>query len=416
MNFDAEPPPRLLVVDDDPLFANFVCHQLAVAGMCSTQAASGAAAWVCLAAGDFDLILLDVGLPDQDGYAWCREFKADPRYGWLPVIFLTARGSESEVLRGFDVGGVDYLVKPFELRVLIARVTTHTTLARLSRGLQATLEARTESLRLAHRRMREMDAELSLAQERERRCLAERLHDSTIQQLVLARMLADPAPRAAVAGCGGAAFGSGPERMERLRALLDLSLAQLRDLVFDLSPPILYQGGLVPALQWLAADFSSRWPVRFACRVEGAVPAIPDDLKVTLFRAVRELMTNVCKHAQAGRAEVLVRGAPQAAELVVSDDGIGIDPALPDHPSRGLTRGGFGLFSVRSRIELIGGRLSLRVGAGGGTQASLWVPLAGAGTAADPRSGPRSDPRQGANSRGRGVERVSVVRDEESCR
>jgi len=65
---------------------------------------------------------------------------------------------------------------------------------------------------------------------------------------------------------------------------------------------------------------------------------------------------------------------------------------------------------------LIGGRLSLRVGAGGGTQASLWVPLAGAGTAADPRSGPRSDPRQGANSRGRGVERVSVVRDEESCR
>lgn len=242
--------------------------------------------------------------------------------------------------------------------------------ARLA-GLQASLEARTESLRLAHHRMREMATELSLAQERERRGLADRLHDSTIQQLALARMLvgsaADPAARRSLAKL---------ERLEQLRELLDLSLAQLRTLVFDLSPPILYHGGLLPAIQWLAGDFSRRWPVRFDCRLEGDLPPVPDDLKVTLFQAARELMTNVCKHAGANRAEVLVLGEPQAARLVVSDDGIGIDPLQVPGPCQELAGGGFGLFSLRLRIELIGGQLSLGVRAGGGTQASLWVPLA----------------------------------------
>ncbi|WP_295451049.1 sensor histidine kinase [uncultured Thiodictyon sp.] len=237
--------------------------------------------------------------------------------------------------------------------------------------LQASLEARTESLRLAHQRMREMAAELSLAQERERRCLADRLHDSTIQQLALARMLLG-------SGAEGAAGSwlAKPERLEQLRELLDLSLGQLRTLVFELSPPILYQAGLAPAIQWLAGDFNRRWPVRFDCRLEGELPLVPDDMKVTLFQAARELMTNVCKHAQANQAEVLVRGEPQAAHLVVSDDGIGIAPGRALRPCQGLAGDGFGLFSLRLRIELIGGQLNLDAREGGGTQASLWVPLA----------------------------------------
>ena len=242
--------------------------------------------------------------------------------------------------------------------------------ARLA-GLQARLEARTESLRLAHQRMREMAAELSLAQERERRCLADRLHDSTIQQLALARMLLGSGAERA-----GAAWLAKPERLEELCGLLDLSLTQLRTLVFELSPPILYQAGLAPAIQWLAGDFNRRWPVRFDCRLEGELPPVPDDLKVTLFQAARELMTNVCKHARANQAEVLVRGEPQAAHLVVSDDGIGITPARALRPCQGVAGEGFGLFSLRLRIELIGGQLSLDARAGGGTRASLWVPLA----------------------------------------
>ena len=111
------------------------------------------------------------------------------------------------------------------------------------------------------------------------------------------------------------------------------------------------------------------------------MPPVPDDLNVTLFQAARELMMNVCKHARANQAQVLVQVEPPAARRVVSDDGVGIDPALTRGPCPGLAGGGFGLFSLRSRIELIGGQFSLGVRPGGGTEASLWVPLAGASAA-----------------------------------
>ncbi|WP_295587647.1 response regulator [uncultured Lamprocystis sp.] len=366
MNRDSELS-RLLVVDDDPLLVRLVCHQLADAGMQSCGVGSGREARARLAVERFDLILLDVQLPDENGYELCRDLKSRPDYGDLPVIFMTAHGTESEVLRGFDAGGVDYVVKPFDARVLLARVSTHATLARLSRRLHEDLDARTESLHLAHRRMREMDAALCLAEERERRCLADQLHDSTIQQLVLARILLDPVP--------GTVPGDASPRSERLRELLDLSLSQLRTLVFELSPPVLYQGGLFPAVQWLGSELSARWSVRFDCRQEGELPMLPDDLKVTLFQAARELMTNVCKHAQATGAEVRIRGAPGTALLTVRDDGIGIDQSRLVDQAAGREGGGFGLFSLRSRIELIGGRLIMQASPGGGTAANLWVPL-----------------------------------------
>ena len=366
---------RLLVVDDDPLVVRLVCHQLAAAGMQPASADSDRQARARLAAERFDLVLLDVALPDEDGYALCMDLKSHPVHRHLPVIFMTAHGSESEILRGFDVGGVDYVVKPFEPRVLLARVSTHASLARLSRSLQETLDARTASLRLAHRQMREIDAELNLSAERERRRLADQLHDNTIQQLVLARILIDSEAGSEPASGSAPRPAGSAQRTQRVRELLDLSLAQLRTLVFELSPPVLYQAGLFAALQWLAGELSGRWPVRFDCSQEGDLPVLPDDLMVTLFQAARELMTNVCKHAQAAQADVRVRCEPTAAQLTVSDDGIGFDAARVARPDQRPAGGGFGLFSLRSRVELIGGHLTLRAREGGGAQASLWVPL-----------------------------------------
>lgn len=367
--------PSLLVVDDDPVVARLVHRQLEVAGFRPSVAGTGAQARARLAAESFDLVLLDVGLPDEDGIDLCRDLKAQPQLRDLPVIFMTARGAEPDILRGFDAGGVDYVVKPFEPRVLIARVTTHTTLSRLSRGLQCALDARTASLRAAHRRMRELDAQMRLAGERERRRLADQLHDSTIQQLVLARVLLErPA--------------SAPDPAERLRDLIDLSLSQLRTLVFELSPPVLYRAGLFPALEWLAGQLAQQWSVPFDCRLDGVPFPVTDDIKVTLFQGARELMTNVGKHARARACRVLLAFEPRTLCLSVSDDGIGLDPELlrdpsPERPgpagsaARGVAMqsGGFGLFSLRSRIELLGGDLRLGPGDAGGTVATLRVPV-----------------------------------------
>lgn len=351
---------RLLVVDDDPVMARLVCDQLESAGYGTRAATTGADARARLAAEPFDLVLLDVGLPDEDGYALCRHLKGRPELGDLPVIFLTAHGSEHEVLRGFEAGGVDYVVKPFKLQVLLARVNTHTTLARLSRNLQASLDERTASLRQAHRRMRELDSEMALAEERERRRLADRLHDTTIQQLVLARILLDRSP-------------GNLETLGRIEGLLDESLAQLRSLIFELSPPMLYRCGLAEALAWLADQFAARWPVRFRFRAEGSAVPLPEDLRVTLFQGARELMTNVGRHSRARNCEVELSFDAGFLALTVADDGIGADVRRRG-ASPALGGGGYGLFSLGSRIELIGGTLELAQRQGGGTRATLRVP------------------------------------------
>ena len=351
------------MVDDDPVLTTLVCHQLTAAGFDMVSAGSAEQARRCLAGEPFDLVLLDVGLPDQDGFSFCLELKRRPELRDLAVIFMTARGSDSEVLKGFDVGGVDYVVKPFEPRVLLARVTTHTELVQVSRELQSALGAQANSLRLARLRMRELDSELVLAEDRKRRRLADQLHDSAIQQLVLARILLD-----------SRGFEGGEERVERVKGLLESTLVELRSLVFELSPPGLCQGGLDAGLQWLSDQLGARRDVRFSCRIEGKPVPAPDAIKSILFQGARELMTNVGRHARAESAEVLLEFGADGLRLTVSDDGIGL-PKPEKARSPGPKSGGFGLLSLRSRIESIGGSLDLRRGKGGGASASLWVPL-----------------------------------------
>jgi signal transduction histidine kinase len=168
----------------------------------------------------------------------------------------------------------------------------------------------------------------------------------------------------------------------RVGPLLDLSLGQLRTLVFELSPPVLYQAGLFAALDWLAGQLGGHWPVGYRCRLEGEPVALPDDLKVILFQGARELMTNVGRHARARTCAVVLSFERGVLRLAVEDDGVGIDAAPPPGPAQDRDRvrgagGGFGLFSLRSRIELLGGGLQVRRGEAGGTRATLWVPLPG---------------------------------------
>lgn len=363
MSFHSDPI-RVLVVDDDPVITTLVCRSLEDAGFQPVMAGSIADARRALAGGGLDLMLLDVGLPDGDGYSLCREVKATPSGADLPVVFMTGHGAGPEVLQGFEVGGVDYVVKPFDPRVLLARVRTHTMLARLSRDLQSELDRRTERLRVAHRRMRELDSGMALAEERERRRLADQLHDTTIQQLVLAQIVLDRAR-------GATDAGTMEIELARLGGLIDDAIGQLRTLVFDLSPPVLYQLGLFPALQWLAAQMTERWGLPYRCAQVGVTRALPDDLKVTLFQGARELLINVGRHARARRCDVALAFRADSIRLSVTDDGTGVDAA---DRGIGAGQGGFGLFSLRSRTELLGGGLDLSAASGGGTLAELWLP------------------------------------------
>ncbi|MCX6954195.1 MAG: response regulator, partial [Verrucomicrobia bacterium] len=128
--------PTLLVVDDTPANLGVVCDALRQAGVRVLLAESGTAAREVLARLTPDLVLLDVMMPGEDGFAVCASFRAQPAWRHLPVIFLTAVDAPEQKVRAFDAGAVDYVTKPVHVPELVARVRVQLELRAARRSLE----------------------------------------------------------------------------------------------------------------------------------------------------------------------------------------------------------------------------------------------------------------------------------------
>jgi two-component system OmpR family response regulator len=110
---------RILVADDDPHIREVICFALGKAGMATAAVANGTAALDEFARRAPDLVVLDVGMPEMDGLEVCRQIR---RSSEVPILFLSARGEEIDRILGLEMGGDDYVTKPFSPRELVARV------------------------------------------------------------------------------------------------------------------------------------------------------------------------------------------------------------------------------------------------------------------------------------------------------
>jgi CheY-like chemotaxis protein len=152
MSVPLPPPPKatILVVDDTPQNLRLLETMLTRQGYWVKLAADGQTALAVAGSVQPDLILLDIMMPDLDGYAVCQQFKADPATRDIPIIFITALNDTGDKVKGLTLGGVDYITKPFRLPEVLARVETHLALRRhsyqltllnqASRDLAATLD------------------------------------------------------------------------------------------------------------------------------------------------------------------------------------------------------------------------------------------------------------------------------------
>ncbi len=111
---------RVLIVEDEPELADFLARAVRQAAWAADPVDSGRAALDALAVTPYDLVVLDLGLPDIDGFEVCRRYRADG--GRTPVLVLTARGGLADRVRGLDMGADDYLSKPFAIEELLARL------------------------------------------------------------------------------------------------------------------------------------------------------------------------------------------------------------------------------------------------------------------------------------------------------
>lgn len=215
--------------------------------------------------------------------------------------------------------------------------------------------------------LRRLAAEVSLAEERERRSIAADLHDHLGQGLALIRIRLQRLR-------GDAALGGHGPALDELVALSDQAIRYTRGLTFELSPPVLYELGLGPALEWLGEETARKHGLQVKVRDRARCP-LADDLKVMLWKSARELLHNVVKHAGARRVEIGLAARAGGIVLEVADDGCGFDAgqARRDAGER------FGLFSIAERLHQLGGRLELDTAPGRGTRVRLVVDDAGGG-------------------------------------
>ena len=144
----ATPPPRILVIDDEPQIRRFLDISLRAQGYAVALADSGTAGLEQLATDGADLVILDLGLPDRDGHEVLRELR-----GWstVPVILLTVRAGESEKVSGLDAGANDYVTKPFGVQELMARVRALLRAQAAPPGTEPVYDDGTLRVDLAHR-------------------------------------------------------------------------------------------------------------------------------------------------------------------------------------------------------------------------------------------------------------------------
>ncbi|MCP4252835.1 MAG: hybrid sensor histidine kinase/response regulator [Candidatus Scalindua sp.] len=131
---------NILVVDDVPANLKVLITMLTEQGYQARPAINGQVALTAIQGVPPDLILLDISMPDMDGYEVCRRLKADPNahIRHIPIIFISARGDVEDKVKAFTMGGVDYVTKPFQVEEVLARVETHLALRALQKRLQAT--------------------------------------------------------------------------------------------------------------------------------------------------------------------------------------------------------------------------------------------------------------------------------------
>jgi len=218
------------------------------------------------------------------------------------------------------------------------------------------------------RRLKELAKELTVSEERQRRLLAVEMHDRVSQPLAAAKLKLE----VAVHRHGDAAE---PEEFRESVRLMGEAISETRAITREMSPPLLYDVGLGPALEWLAAQQGQHG---ISCEAEyEEIESVDQDTRAFLFRAARELLTNIVKHSHADRARVALRSDEDYVVLSVSDEGDGFETSLLD----GLPdeNRGFGLFSIREHATLMGAQMTIESSPGEGTTVTLKVPFAQGG-------------------------------------
>jgi PAS domain S-box-containing protein len=215
--------------------------------------------------------------------------------------------------------------------------------------------------------LKRLAARLTQTEEQERRRIAGEIHDEISQTLAMVKIKLDTLRNSPPSEVSSA-------EIEQISSSIEKVIEETRTLTFELSNPILYELGFEAAVaEWLSEQVQEKHGIAIEFQDNGKAKPLDDNVKVVLFRNVRELLTNCIKHASAGRVRVGIRGIDGSIEVVVEDNGVGFDPAqVRTTTGKKVT---FGLLSVHESLEDLGGHFEIESKPGAGCKATMVAPM-----------------------------------------
>ena len=282
-----------------------------------------------------------------------KKWEGDP-IGVVPVM-----NKRHGQLDEQDVGILTILCALSAMAIEQTRLFEHTKYAEVE-------QERTKALAQSQARLRALATELSLTEQRERKRLAGELHDHLAQMLVLGKMKVSQARQ--LPGLMPRCLGF----LNEVDQVLTRSLTYTRTLVADLAPPALRDFGLVAALRWLIEQMRDHG-LAVSLHTSLKEVQLPENQAMLLFQTVRELLTNVVKHAQSDEATVSLNQDVGILKIEVQDNGVGFDPTAGTKNTDNSSR--FGLFSIGERMQSLGGTFEVESMPGHGTIARLTLPV-----------------------------------------
>ncbi|MGA8143167.1 MAG: response regulator [Candidatus Acidiferrales bacterium] len=351
---------NILMVDDQP--GKLITYEAILNELNENliKARSGKEALDHLLKTDVAVVLMDVSMPELDGFELADMIRQHPRFQNTAIIFISAvHLTDIDRLKAYQRGAVDYIAVPIVPELLRAKVRVF-----------ADLHRKTHQLEMLNRNLRSLSARLIATQDEERRRIARDLHDSVGPLIAALSMnnglVLQQAERLT------------PESADAVRQnveLVEQLSKETRTISHLLHPPLLDEIGLLPAIKMFAEGFGERSNVKVTVDLSPEIGRLPPTTEISIFRIVQECLTNVYRHSGSKTALIKIRPSPDKALTVqVCDEGKGIPLAHRSSMFVG-TNHGVGLSGMRERVRELGGTLEIQSGETGTTVTAL-LPVA----------------------------------------
>jgi PAS domain S-box-containing protein len=217
-----------------------------------------------------------------------------------------------------------------------------------------------------HKSLKKLTIEISLVEEKQRKGIAANIHDYLSQKLVIAKMKLKDL-------INDNKIDRQKLELETINILIADALDNTRKITYDLCPPVLYEFGLIETMYWLAEKTQQEHQLKTIFSTDIKEIQLTESKLILIFRIIQELVNNTIKHAKANVLKINIVIVEETLEIIVSDDGIGFTPDASSKAS--VEEGGFGLFTVKERVQNLNGRITINSEIKKGTTIKISVPL-----------------------------------------